>query len=129
MIFNITNFINISVLYSTRLIMGARCETISRYVLPVFRALVAKELINTYKLTQLQAAKKLGTTQAAISQYLNSKRAFKSTEQFGNIMPKLQIKAKETAKLLAENKINSKKATIDFCKICSMLKEEKKEKN
>jgi predicted transcriptional regulator len=55
--------------------MVARCETIGKYVLPVFRAFVAKELVNNHKFTQVEAAQKLGTTQAAISQYLNSKRA------------------------------------------------------
>jgi len=51
--------------------MSVRCETISKYMLPLFRSLIAKELINNYKLTQLETAKKLGTTQAAISQYIN----------------------------------------------------------
>ncbi len=103
--------------------MVARCETISKYVLPVFRSLVAKELVNTYKLTQLEAAKKLGTTQAAISQYINSKRAFKGTEQFGNIVPKLQAMANETAKRLAKNEIKTDEITMDFCKLCSTFSE------
>jgi len=71
--------------------MATRYETISKYVMPIFRALVAKEPVTTYKLTQVEAAQKLGTTQAAISQYVNSKRAFKTSGQFGGTFyPKLR---------------------------------------
>ena len=99
--------------------MGARCETIGKYVLPVFRSLVAKELVNTYHLTQVEAAQKLRTTQAAVSQYINSKRAIKGTEQFGDILPRIQVIAKKTAKRLAEREINWDEVTLDFCKLCS----------
>ncbi len=99
--------------------MAARCETIGKYVMPIFRSLVAKELVTTFKLTQVEAAQKLGTTQAAISQYINSKRAFKSTEQFGNILPKIAAIAKETAKRLANNELRADEISIDFCKLCT----------
>ena len=38
--------------------MNPRCETIGKYVVPLYRSLIAKELINTYKLTQVEAAQK-----------------------------------------------------------------------
>ena len=98
--------------------MSARCETIGKYVLPVFRSLVAKELVTAHKLTQIEAAHRLGTTQAAISQYVNSKRAFKGTEQFGNILPKLQAMARVTAKQLANREITHEDISLDFCKLC-----------
>ena len=99
--------------------MSARCETIGKFVLPVFRSLVAKELVNTYHLTQVDAAKKLGTTQAAISQYINSKRAFKGTEQFGDILPGITEVANKTAKRLADSEITWGEVTLDFCSLCS----------
>ena len=99
--------------------MSARCETIGKYVLPVFRSLVAKELVNIYHLTQVEAAKKLKTTQAAISQYINSKRAIKGTQQFNDILPKIQAVAKETAKRLANQETTWDAVTLDFCKLCS----------
>jgi predicted transcriptional regulator len=98
--------------------MSARCETIGKYVLPVFRSFVAKELINTYHLTQVEAAKKLKTTQAAVSQYLNSKRAIKGTQQFTDVLPKIQAEAKETAKRLANQETTWDEVTLDFCKLC-----------
>ena len=99
--------------------MSARCETVGKYVLPVFRSLVAKELVNTYHLTQVEAAQKLGTTQAAISQYINSKRAFKGTQQFGDILPRITEIANKTAKLLADREITWGEVTLDFCSLCS----------
>ncbi len=98
--------------------MSARCETIGKFVMPVFRSLVAKELVNTYHLTQVDAAKKLGTTQAAISQYLTSKRAIKGSEQFVALLPKIQAKAKDTAERLVKNEVSWKNVTADFCKLC-----------
>ncbi len=99
--------------------MGPRCETIGKYVLPIFRALVARELVNTYNLTQVKAAKKLGTTQAAISQYINSKRAFKGMEHIGELLPQIRDIARKTAKRLAEDKMTSDDVSVDFCKLCS----------
>ncbi len=98
--------------------MSARCETIGKFVLPVFRSLVARELVNTYHLTQVQAAKRLKTTQAAVSQYVNSKRAIKGTEEFNEILPKIQATAWETAKRLANSETTWDEVTIDFCKLC-----------
>jgi predicted transcriptional regulator len=98
--------------------MSARCETIGKYVLPVFRSFVAKELINTHHLTQVEASKKLRTTQAAVSQYVNSKRAIKGTQQFNDVLPKIQAEAKETAKRLANNETTWDEVTLDFCRLC-----------
>ena len=102
--------------------MNPRCEAIGKYVVPLFRSMVAKELIGTYKLTQTEAAHRLGTTQAAISQYINSKRACKGLEQFGSdIEPKIQAMATETARRLANGEITVDQATVDFCKLCTSL--------
>ncbi len=99
--------------------MNSRCEAIGKYVVPLFRSLVAKELINTYNLTQVQAVQRLGTTQAAISQYINSKRASKGMEQFTDVAPKIQAMANETAKRLANEEISVDEVTVDFCKLCA----------
>jgi predicted transcriptional regulator len=103
--------------------MVARCENIGKYILPAFRSLVAKELINTYNLTQLETAQRLGTTQAAVSQYVNSKRAKKGTEGLGDVLPKLQALAKSTADQLAKEKGKRAEITLDFCRLCAALAE------
>jgi predicted transcriptional regulator len=99
--------------------MSARCESIGKFVLPVFRSLVAKELITTYHLTQVDVAKKLKTTQAAVSQYINSKRAIKATHEFKDILPRIQEEAKKIAKQLANQETTWDDVTLDFCKLCS----------
>jgi predicted transcriptional regulator len=86
--------------------------------LPVFRSLVARELVKTYHLTQVEAARKLKTTQAAISQYINQKRAIKGAEGFNEILPKIQATAIETAKRLANSETTWDGVTFDFCKLC-----------
>lgn len=101
--------------------MGSRCETIGKYVVPLFRSLVAKELIKTHHLKQTEAAQKLGTTQAAISQYVNSKRAAKGIEQFGDILPRIQAMAVISAGVLARRETGREEATLDLCRLCSSL--------
>ena len=99
--------------------MSARCESIGKFVLPMFRSSVAKELLITHHLTQVEAAKKLKTTQAAVSQYINSKRAIKGTDQFTDVLPRIQAEAKEAAKHLANQETSWDEVTLDFCKLCS----------
>ena len=102
--------------------MTARCESIGKFVLPVYRSLVAKELISTYHLTQVETAKRLKTTQAAVSQYVNSKRAIKGIEQFTEVMPRIQAEAKKTAKQLVKQQTTWDEVTLDFCKLCSTFR-------
>lgn len=102
------------------------CELVARYLLPIFRSLVAKELIEKYDFTQMDAAEKLGTTQAAISQYIHSKRGYKGAELFDDIIPTIQKLAHETAKDIATGKIDSDAAILNFCKLCASLREKGK---
>lgn len=99
--------------------MGPRCETIGKYVLPVFRSLVAKELIGTYNLTQIETAQKLGTTQATISQYINSKRALESIGHIDKLLPQIDAMARKIAKRLANSKMAPEEVLVDFCRLCS----------
>lgn len=54
------------------------CEVFTKIFLPAIRALIAEKLIEKYNLTQIEVAKKMGLTQAAISHYLRSKRGAKA---------------------------------------------------
>jgi predicted transcriptional regulator len=98
--------------------MDPQCEIIGKYVLPIFRSMLAKELVQKYKLSQTEAAKKLGTTQAAVSQYLSSKRAYKGSEQVAKYLPRIQVMAAETARKLFNKEISSQDVTPDFCSLC-----------
>jgi predicted transcriptional regulator len=101
--------------------MDNKCETVGKYLMPMFRSMVAKELVVTHKLTQMQASEILGTTQAAVSQYLSSKRAVGGSEKFFDVLPKLKMMANRTADQLITKQITWKDVARDFCNICSSL--------
>ena len=101
--------------------MRPPCELVVRYVLPAFRSLVAKELIEKYDFSQMSAAEKLGTTQAAISYYLYSKRGDKRIKQLESI-PSVQSAAKEVARGIATEKFSVMDAMLKFCKLCAVLR-------
>ena len=54
--------------------MKIPCELIVWYVLPSIRRELARELVEKHKFTQAEVARRFGVTDAAISQYLKSKR-------------------------------------------------------
>jgi hypothetical protein len=106
--------------------MYLACEVVARYILPIFRSVVAKDLIEEYNFTQVEAAEKLGTTQAAISQYLHSKRGHKGSERFELFLPEIQSAAKETAKQIAANKIDTDGILTNFCNLCTSMRAKEK---
>jgi predicted transcriptional regulator len=99
--------------------MDPQCEMIGKYVLPVFRSMLAKELVQNYHLSQTEAAKELGTSQAAISQYLSSKRAYKGIEHVEPFMPKIRQMAHETARKLINKEMAAGDITPGFCTLCA----------
>lgn len=99
--------------------MSFQCEIVAQHVLPTLRALIAKELVKNHHLSQTKAARKLGTTQAAISQYLSSKRRGKFTEQL-ETDPTIQTLVKELAEKIATTETN---IPLSICTHCKTLKE------
>jgi len=81
--------------------------------------MLAKELVQKYNLSQTEAAKKLGTSQAAVSQYLSSKRAYKGIEHVEQFLPQIQVMAAETAQKLVDKEIAADDVTFDFCNLCA----------
>jgi len=88
--------------------------------------MVAKDLIEKYNFTQVAAAKKLGTTQAAVSQYIHSKRGFRGEKQFADVLPEIRSLAHETAKNMAAGKMETEEIMQKFCELCMILREKKK---
>lgn len=107
--------------------MYLRCEVIAHYVLPIFRSLVAKELIEKYNFTQVEAAKRLGTTQAAISQYIRSKRGYKRMEKMRDLLPEIQSAANEVARQIATKGMRTDELMESLCKLCATLQPKKDE--
>jgi hypothetical protein len=59
------------------------CESVVKLFIPAIRAGVTKELYKTYNFNQVEIAKKLGITQAAVSKYIAGKysKEIKSLEE------------------------------------------------
>ncbi|MEM1588171.1 MAG: helix-turn-helix domain-containing protein [Candidatus Bathyarchaeia archaeon] len=102
--------------------MSLKCENFVKKFLPAFRSLLVKELIEKYKFSQVEAAAKLGVTQAAISQYFHLKRGrkIKEWEKLELFKPMIE----ETARKIAENK--TVELDNEFCKFCKALMERNK---
>jgi len=83
--------------------------------------MLAKELVQTHHLSQTETSKKLGTTQAAISQYLNSKRAYKGTKQVEEFLPQIQTLATDIAKKIVNKETSTKDITPYFCTLCTIF--------
>ena len=106
--------------------MSTNCEAVAKQVLPFYRAFVAKELIEKYGCTQVQAAKKLGTTQAAISQYMTSKRGNKDTPKYDAISADVHEAAAKIAKRMAKTDVSRDEFSAAFCDLCIALRKAKK---
>ena len=90
-------------------------------VLPAFRSLVARSLIENFNFSQVAAAKKLGTTQASVSHYISSKRGEKMVKQLED-SPSVRAIVDEIAEGIAANKISPFDAMLQFCKLCEALR-------
>jgi len=97
--------------------MKVPCELIVWYVLPAIRREFARVLVKEFNLTQREAAKKLGVTEAAVSQYLKSKRG-KDMKFNQEIIDEIEKSAKE----ILESKKDS--LTIEkTCSVCALIRD------
>jgi predicted transcriptional regulator len=101
--------------------MRPPCEIVVKYVLPAFRSLVARELIEKHDYSQVAAAEKLATTQAAISQYLCSKRGKRMVKQFENL-PTVRNVAKKVASGIADGSLSPMDTMMKLCELCTVLR-------
>ncbi len=101
--------------------MRPPCELVVRSVLPAFRSLVAKSLIEKHHFSQVAAAGKLGTTQASISHYLYSKRGDKRVKQL-EASPSVRAIVDEIAEGIVTEKLSPFDAMLHFCKLCKALR-------
>jgi len=103
--------------------MKPYCETVAQLLIPTMRALIARELMEKYNLTQQGAAKKLGITQAAISQYRRELRGSKISgiEKDKIITKKIEVFAGK----MASGDLNVLSAMEEFCGICKAIRKSK----
>ena len=80
--------------------MKTPCELVVGKILPSLRASVVKELSHNHGMKQSEIARRLGITQASVSQYLSSARAGDS--RFVERFPKILTYAKDiSSKIIA----------------------------
>jgi predicted transcriptional regulator len=100
------------------------CELIIWYVLPDFRNEISRTLLDEYDYKQVEIAKTLGVTKAAVNQYLSSKRG----DNFFSLIKDKKTKnmiMKEIKKSTAS--IVNEQSTIDIelCRLCNVIKSDK----
>ncbi|UCE80934.1 MAG: helix-turn-helix domain-containing protein [Methanobacteriota archaeon] len=101
--------------------MKTPCELVVGKFLPSLRASVVKELSNGHGMKQSEIARKLGITQASVSQYLSATRAGddKLTERF----PKILIYAKEISGRIMAGESRNQWHSI-LCDACRDIRED-----
>jgi len=96
------------------------CEYMISDVLPGFRALVAKKLMDDHGFSQTQVSVMLDTTQPAISQYKRNLRGKKTEVLLKN--PDLLGLLDSITKGIANGDIGPKESGFEFCKVCKLVR-------
>ncbi len=98
----------------------APCEIAVKYVWPAFRNLVARRLVVEYNLSQVEVAKLLGVTQAAVSYYLSGKRGNKLLEDYEKV-EEMKRMAYSIADQLKEGRVTMDEVRESFCSLCRKM--------
>jgi hypothetical protein len=102
--------------------MKPPCEIVVKYVLPAIRTLIVKEMMDTYGLTQVQVAEKLGITQPAVSQYIRSLRGSDKYAKLIERNKEVYKSVKALAGKIAKGELTYSQATDEFCKMCERMR-------
>ncbi|MBN2102165.1 MAG: hypothetical protein JW716_04810 [Candidatus Aenigmarchaeota archaeon] len=99
------------------------CERFSSEILPVVKAMVAKKMMEDYKLSQNRIADLLQLTQPAISQYKRSLRGskFELLERDEDVLSLMEKLTKE----LANGEMSEDEKQLFYCRICRKIQENK----
>jgi predicted transcriptional regulator len=89
------------------------CEIMLTQILPAIKAIAAREMLKKYHMTQLEIAKVLGVTQAAISQYKNKIRGRQKSLISNKKIKSIGIKVASDA---FNNNIKLYERICDICK-------------
>lgn len=99
--------------------MTLPCEFVVRAVIPAMRALVARELRDTYQLKQEEIASLLGITQSAVSQYVRGIRG-RAVEIEG--IREVQGVVETLAQGLAEASLSTRQVMQGYCEACQIIR-------
>lgn len=99
------------------------CEPIVKNIFPLVRSIITEIMLKEYNMSQLEIAKKLDISQAAVSYYLNGLRAKQVNiiKQNKELMKKIEDFVKEIVYSdLDENRIQE-----FFCDVCRKIRDGK----
>ncbi len=99
--------------------MSVPCEVAVKCVLPVVRAMIAKELTTEYQLKQREAAELLAVSQPAISLYYRKIRGRAIDLENDRDIRGL---VENVAKSLAERKPSRRDLILMYCEICRTIR-------
>jgi len=100
--------------------MSMPCEVAVKSVVPAIRAGLAKELVQTHKLKQIDIASLLGITQTAVSKYTRDVRG--RVVQIENV-EEVQQMITRTAMMLVNGGVSRRQLVIRFCEICRLVRQ------
>lgn len=95
------------------------CERFVKHHLPAVRSMIAKRLLERHELTQNEAAKKMKTSQPAISHYIREARGKKVKELESN--EELVKKIDEVVEKIYKENLDDKEFEKLFCEICKLI--------
>jgi len=95
----------------------AKCEESVKYLLPIVRAEIAKQLMVKYFLSEAEAAKLLGVSQASISHYMNGIRGSFDYDIVKKWKPDIEEFALEAAEDLMERH-DLQFISDKYCELC-----------
>ena len=98
------------------------CEVAARTLIPSIRAAIAFVMIKEYNITRYEAAKKLGTTPAAITNYLEGRRGSKYLDRLLSDR-RLYSLVSEAARIVAEGRSSeyTERYRRIVCSICGSI--------
>ncbi len=97
-------------------------EIEAKSLIPAIRAILAKKLINEYKMKEEVVAKVLGVTQAAISNYIRGTRG--DTELINKLSSIIEVmnKVEDIAQDLVANRVYTPRTMAKFVELCNFMR-------
>ena len=94
-------------------------EIVSKSALPAFRAMISKRLTENYSMTQQEVARRLGVTQASVSNYARKARGMMVDLEIDDNIAKA---ADRVAELLASEKPDQREALRLMTEVCDYVR-------